>query len=204
MAPRLKLAAEPLPQRIERDNQSHYFSSLLERLRNFFGFGLDAGWIGKNPATAVRPPKITQSPTLPFEPEEFERILSACDSYSTKGVHREGNRIRLKAMILLLRYSGLRIRDAATLERSRIKHAKLFLYTQKTGTPVWLPLPPVVLAALDQVTNINGRYFSGQATATQKRLSTGSGVFVDSLRAPKSRYSRILGARARSKTGRFS
>ena len=130
----------------------------MERLRNFFGFCLDAGWIGKNSAKAVRLPKTTQSPTLPFEPEEFERILSACDRYPTKGVHREGNRIRLKAMILLLRYSGLRIRDAATLERSRIKHAKLFLYTQKTGTPVWLPLPPVVLAALDQVTNINERY----------------------------------------------
>ena len=43
-------------------------------------------------------------------------------------------------MMLLLRHSGLRIRDAATLQRSRVKNGKLFLYTQKTGTPVWLPL----------------------------------------------------------------
>ncbi len=99
----------------------------LERLRNFFGFCLDAGWIPKNPAKAVRPPKTTQSPTLPFEPEDFENILAGCDSYSIKGIHREGNRIRFKAMILLLRYSGLRIRDAATLERARIKNGKLFL-----------------------------------------------------------------------------
>lgn len=56
-------------------------------------------------------------------------------------------------MILLLRYSGLRIRDAATLERSRIKNGKLFLYTQKTGTPFWLPLPPTVLNTLKQVSN---------------------------------------------------
>ena len=131
----------------------------LERLRNFFGFCLDAGWIPKNPAKAVRPPKTTQSPTLPFEPEDFENILAGCDSYSIRGIHRGGNRIRLKAMILLLRYSGLRIRDAATLERARIKNGKLFLYTQKTGTPVWLPLPPTVLSALKQVSNDNERYF---------------------------------------------
>jgi integrase len=130
----------------------------LERLRNFFRFCQDAGWIDKNPAKAVKPPKVTQSPTLPFEPEEFETILAACDTYSVKGVHRKGNRTRLKAMILLLRYSGLRIGDAATLERSRVKGGKLFLYTQKTGTPVWVPLPPVVLQALEQVNNANERY----------------------------------------------
>ena len=63
----------------------------LERLRNFFGFCLDAGWIVKNPAKAVRPPKATHSPTLPFEPDDFERILSACDSYSMKKGVRASN-----------------------------------------------------------------------------------------------------------------
>ena len=62
-------------------------------------------------------------------------------------------------MILLLRHSGLRIRDGATLERTRVKGGKLFLYTQKTGTPVWVPLPPAVIAALEQVPNANERYF---------------------------------------------
>jgi integrase len=54
-------------------------------------------------------------------------------------------------MLQLLRASGLRIRDAATLERRRIKDGKLFLYTQKTGTPVYVPLPPAVLDALNQL-----------------------------------------------------
>lgn len=43
--------------------------------------------------------------------------------------------------------------------RSRAKCGKLFLYTQKTGTPVWLPLPPVVLEALKNSPNSNDRYF---------------------------------------------
>lgn len=55
-------------------------------------------------------------------------------------------------------YSGLRIRDAVTLERSRIQGEKLFLYTAKTGTPVWCPLPPLVVQALEAIP-WNGRHF---------------------------------------------
>ena len=45
--------------------------------------------------------------------------------------------------------SGLRIQDAACLARSRLKDDKLFLYTQKTGTPVNCPLPPETVDALE-------------------------------------------------------
>lgn len=131
----------------------------LERLRNFFRFCMDAKWIESNPAKAVKPPKVTAAPTMPFEPEEFKKLLEACDEFSTKGIYRAGNRTRLKAMLLLLRYSGLRIRDAATLERARVKGGKLFLYTQKTGTPVWLPLPKIVTEALADAPNVNEKYF---------------------------------------------
>ncbi|MPY87169.1 MAG: tyrosine-type recombinase/integrase [Luteitalea sp.] len=62
-------------------------------------------------------------------------------------------------MILLLRYAGLRISDAAVLERSRLAGDKLFLYTQKTGTPVWVPLPPHVVHALEQSPSDNPKYF---------------------------------------------
>jgi site-specific recombinase XerD len=97
----------------------------LERLRNFFGFCQDARWIDSNPAKAVKPPKVTQAPTLPFEPAEFDTLLTTCDSFPIKGIYGEGNRHRLKAILLLLRHSGLRIRDAATLQRSRVKNGKL-------------------------------------------------------------------------------
>jgi integrase/recombinase XerD len=92
----------------------------LERLRNFFCFCQDARWIDSNPAKAVKPPKVTQSPTLPFEPADVDKLLTTCDDFPIKGIYGEGNRRRLKAMILLLRHSGLRIRDAATLQRSRV------------------------------------------------------------------------------------
>ena len=54
-------------------------------------------------------------------------------------------------MVLLLRYSGLRIGDAVTLTRDKIKDGKLFLRTAKTGTPVWLPLKEEVIEELEKL-----------------------------------------------------
>ena len=79
-------------------------------------------------------------------------------------------------MILLLRYSGLRISDAAILERDRLGDDKLFLYTQKTGTPVWVPLPEYVADALhdspsDSPTHVfwNGRCLPTSAVKIWER-----------------------------------
>src|SRR2546426_794659 len=51
--------------------------------------------------------------------------------------------------ILVMRYTGLRISDVATLRRDRIKDGKLFLYAHKANVPVWIPLPKSVVEALD-------------------------------------------------------
>ncbi len=126
----------------------------IERLRSFFDFCLDAEWIQRNPAKGLKRPMTRQAPTLPFSREEMERILEACIKYP-------GKRDRLKAFVLVMRYSGLRISDAAALTNDRIVRGKLFLYTQKTGTPVYVPLPDGVVEALDKLDVYdNGRYFS--------------------------------------------
>jgi len=58
--------------------------------------------------------------------------------------------------VLLLRHSGLRIGDAVTLERGRIADDKPFVYTAKTGAPVYVPF---VLTALEAVPKISEKYF---------------------------------------------
>jgi hypothetical protein len=58
-------------------------------------------------------------------------------------------------MVLLLRYSGLRMQDAACLARERLVDDQLFLYQQKTGFPVYCPLPPSVVEKLHAVANEN-------------------------------------------------
>ena len=126
----------------------------LEYLRGFLRFCQDSGWIASNPAMVLKPPKVTQRPTLPFEDAEVDRVLTAADQLSDWGSFGP----KARAMVLLLRYSGLRMQDAACLERARLKDGKLFLYTQKTGTPVYCPLPPAVTAALDGVSNDHPDY----------------------------------------------
>jgi integrase len=90
----------------------------------------------------------------------MEKIMWASDLYDKRGVYGEGNRNRVKAFVIVLRYTGLRIRDVVTLERNRIdKDGKLYFYTAKTGTPVFLPLPKIALDALKDVPNLGPFYF---------------------------------------------
>ena len=124
----------------------------LEAFRALFRFVHESGWISTNPASHLKPPKITEPPTAPFTREEFASILRACDVYPDKQ-----NAVRLRALALLLRYSGLRIRDAVTLSLNRIQNGKLFLYTAKTGTAVYCPLPPFVIEALNAI--LSSTYF---------------------------------------------
>jgi integrase len=104
---------------------------------------------------------------MPFDDDEWKRIVGALeifpDNYGKPG---GGNAKRLRAFVLLLRFSGLRIGDATALETKRIVGNKLMLRTAKTGTVVWLPLPPVVVKALETKPRLyEDRYFSsGEAT----------------------------------------
>ena len=123
----------------------------LERLRTFFRFATDRQWVDDNPARLIRAPQVARKPTLPFSRDEMERIVAACDQYPRKNTLGHDNRARIKAFVLLLRHSGLRLQDAVTLERVRLTDNKLFLYTQKTGTPVTVPLPPFVVQALTSI-----------------------------------------------------
>ena len=88
------------------------------------------------------------------------------------------------ALILLMRYSGLRISDATILKRDSVSGRRITLYTAKTNEPVSMLLPAFVVSAVGKVTSKNPKYFfwSGDSTlevATsiwRKRLSK---VFTD-------------------------
>ncbi len=117
----------------------------LERIRSFFRFCHQSEWISKNPALEIRSPKVELKPTLPFSRKEYEAIVAACDELAHNGKHAWDTPRRARAFVHVLRYSGLRIGDAARLHRTRLSaDGRLFLYTQKTGVPVFVPLPPFV------------------------------------------------------------
>jgi integrase/recombinase XerD len=133
----------------------------LEQLRSLLRFFVKAGALQTNPALGLDAPIVKQPPTLPFEKNEMVRILYACDHLYTDSYGRVGqpNAKRIKALVLLLRYSGLRIGDAATLPVSRIVNGKVFLRTAKTGTHVTCPLPPLAVEALSACPRTNPLYF---------------------------------------------
>jgi integrase/recombinase XerD len=131
----------------------------LEALRTFFKFVHESGWLPTNPAKVIKPPKTDDPPTLPYSKDEFQRVLAACDKYRDKQ-----NAIRLRALTLLLRYSGLRISDAVTLTKQQINGDVLTLRTAKTGTDVRVPLPKTVIDALDAIPTDNYYFWSGRGT----------------------------------------
>ena len=90
---------------------------------------------------------------------QFGALLEAAETFNSRGKFGKGNRQRIRAMLLLLRYSGLRISDAAVLARNRLQEDKLFLYAQKTGTPVWLPLPPRAVDVSNEAPSDHAEYF---------------------------------------------
>ena len=119
----------------------------LERLRAFLRFCERRKWIGNNPATDLKAPKIQNKPTMPFTHAEILKILAAFNKYADRaGV---ANAQRLKAFVLLLRYSGMRIGDTVKCGVNRITGNKLFLYTQKTGVPVQCVLPDFLVRELE-------------------------------------------------------
>ena len=48
------------------DDGALYATKNVERMRAFFRFCHQAGWMATNPALAVKPPKVHGKPTLPF------------------------------------------------------------------------------------------------------------------------------------------
>lgn len=149
----------------------------LERLRSFYRFALESGWVDRNIAKLVRAPShIKELPKLPFTPAEMTRILTAAAAIDLTGGPKGHGAILtnddLIAFILVLRWSGLRIGDASLLTTDRLEGSKLFLYTQKTGTHVYVPLPPFVIAALEKIKLRMGKYYFARGDST--RMETAS------------------------------
>lgn len=135
------------------------------RLIGFFWACVRRDYIIKNPSMGLGRIKVVQVPTAYFPRDEFEGIIDATFVYGDpRGgyIPIEDTRTRLRTLTLLMRWSGLRIRDAITLECHRLHGDSLLLYQAKTGTPVYVPLPPFLVKALHNLPSgpkPNPRYF---------------------------------------------
>jgi integrase/recombinase XerD len=126
-----------------------------ERMTGFFWFCIRAGWITTTPTLNLKRITVRQKPTDYFPRDEYARIIEATyqlDEGMERAYDIEKRGLRLRALVGLLRWSGLRIRDAVTLEKARLlDNDDLFLYQAKTGVPVYVPLPHRVAEDLRNV-----------------------------------------------------
>jgi integrase/recombinase XerD len=130
--------------------------SKLGRLRAFWRFAIDRGWVDSNPAKLLKPPKEDRKQVQPFSAAEIEKIMWALDLYKD---WPKGRRADLRAFVLLLRYSGLRIRDVVTFRKSNLVADRILLQTAKAQTVVSLPVPAEVVEALKAIEGVSEYYF---------------------------------------------
>lgn len=137
---------------------SYTRAKVRERLRSFLRYGFEAKWLERIPALPKI--KVEEPPTLPLSEPEYKRLLNTV--YGQIADRAQADRVH--ALFQLMRYSGLAIRDALTLERNEIQHDaanslhRVVTARQKTGTHVSVPIPPAVANELLAVLNGNDRY----------------------------------------------
>lgn len=148
-------------------------SKELEILRVFFRFCFDRNWISQNPAKKIKLPRnLKPNDVVPFTAAEITAMLKACDCFGRS----QYERLRARAILLTLRYTALRIGDVSLLAKDRISlegdRWRIFLHTEKSGQPVFLPVPPNMKAALDCVPaplrNQESRYFFWNGIGKEK------------------------------------
>jgi hypothetical protein len=152
-------------------------------MHSFFAFCVANDMLRKNPMDALKRPKTPDVvPTDYFLPKEFEQIVAATDKYEYGGGNDNQHRgQRLRTLSLLMRWSGLSILDATSLERERLstnenEDDQIFLYRAKTGVPVYSSSLTRSERLCEPCLTLNPGISSGRATAiraARRRRSSG-------------------------------
>jgi integrase len=130
-----------------------------QRLRTFFRFCNDQGWIPDNPAKKIKNVAPDQEETLPFTREQYDALIEATYYFDGRSREPNGNTVnskRARAYIQLLRWSGLRAADGACLAKANLRRdGSLVLRQSKvkghSSAPVYVLLPPDVAQELREV-----------------------------------------------------
>jgi integrase/recombinase XerD len=152
-------------------------SAVKGRLRSFLRYCFQAEWITRIPSLPTI--HVEQPETLPLTADEYGRLLTAIPATLDRDhiqERRDKTQQRLHALVQLMRWSGLAVRDAATLKRDSIRHDEAKdIYRivaqrekmRKKGTGhVSVPIPAEIARELLAVANGNPEFvfWSGNGT----------------------------------------
>lgn len=148
----------------------------IEILRQFFNFCVKRKWIDDNPALEIERPRLRdRDDIVPYTPEEVQKIIAACEQIGRDTYERR----RARAMVLLMRFAGLRISDVVTLSRDHVQGEYLQKRAIKNGAKLQILLEPVVLDALEVLPHPkaaprNSRFYFASGTASVRSLVKGA------------------------------
>jgi integrase/recombinase XerD len=118
-----------------------------KHLNHFLRFAYNAAWIDRIPK--LSPIQVDEPETEPLTDKEYAELLK----------HAEG---KVRVLIMLMRWSGLAIRDASTLKRTDLVEAngtyRIIRPRTKTKTPLYIPIPPDVAKEVLRVLNGHAVY----------------------------------------------
>ena len=132
------------------------------RLIGFFTFCVEMGWIMRNPAKAqsVKLRYSDQQTPRALDDAQFAALLAAVPKVN--GRTKDEQRTKLRALVLLMRWTGLAIRDAVFIERARFVENgvswKMQLRRAKTGHAVYCRITNEVMREVLAGANPEGRY----------------------------------------------
>lgn len=185
-------------QEVTRELLTHYCSTwpaaypapltrakVRERLRSFLRYCWQSEWITRIPV--VSRIQVDQTPTLPLTETEYKKLLDT--SFATFA-EDPTKRDKIHALLQLMRWSGLAIRDALTIERAEIMHDRakdlyrVVTSRQKTGVHVSVPIRKEIAEEILKVANGNPRFvfWTGngmEESATKNMAKHLAKLFVD-------------------------
>jgi integrase len=161
----------------ERDRLAPATQNLyVSHLHRFFKWAVQAEYLDRDPSMLVKRQKYERIQTQPLNsPEQFAEILAAthkldADRYTLRDVPEYGRDLR--AIFLLMRWTGIRLIDALMLKRTAVTDGRLNLTTKKTGKAIKdRPLPQSVLDALETIkpqTHVRDGYYFWSATCADE------------------------------------
>ena len=135
-----------------------------ERLRSVFRYALDHEIIAVNPTATLKGIKVKDDngKIKDFSASEMKAILEAARSDKDK---------RIYPLVLLMRYSGLRISDATMLHKDALRGSQLTVRTIKTNAEVSVTLPAFVANQLRAIEREHDGYYFWNGNSTLASLT---------------------------------
>ena len=124
------------------------WSKELQVLRSFCEFCVRRDWLRRNIAREAEMPRgIKPADREPYTEAEMVAMLQACYVIGQEPYER----LRARALVLVMRYTGLSIRSAFMLRRDAVRDGYVVVRRAKNGKPVKVPVAFDLTAALEAV-----------------------------------------------------